>query len=91
VLDGKFARRDYTFSLVTDVEKNFVTINLDNDAINNVSVIEVLDGLVNGGEEVLSRANVIYGDLWGAGRGRSSGGHGVVGAFDRWDKRKVQG
>ena len=49
--------------------KNFVTINLDDDAINNVSVIEVLDGLVNGGEEVLSRANVIYGDLWGAGRG----------------------
>src|SRR5699024_5551952 len=64
MLDGKLAGRDDTFGLVTDVEQNFVVVNLDNGAFDEVTIIEVLDGGVDCGQEVLSRSNVVDCDDW---------------------------
>src|SRR3954452_6747527 len=51
VLDRELAARDHAFGLVTDVEENLVPVNLDDDAIDDVAVVEVLDRLVDSGEE----------------------------------------
>ena len=54
VLDGELAGGDDTFGLVTDVEQDFVAVDLDDGAFDEVSVVEVLDGRVDRGEEVSS-------------------------------------
>src|SRR6201985_2683369 len=53
VLDGEFAGRNDTFGLVADVEKDLVTVDLDDGAFDDVAVVEVLDGAVDRGEEVI--------------------------------------
>jgi hypothetical protein len=63
VLDGQLARGDDTLGLVADVEQDLVAVDLDDGAFDDVAIVEVLDGLVDGGEEVLSRADVVDGDL----------------------------
>jgi hypothetical protein len=68
VLDGKLARRDDSLGLVADVEQNLVPIDLDDCPIDNVAIIEVLDRLVDRGEEGLLRTDVVDGYL------RSRGG-----------------
>ena len=69
VLDGQLASEDDAFGLVADVEEDLITVDLDDSALDDVAVIEVLDGLVNGGEDLLGRADVVDGDRGGAGRG----------------------
>ena len=51
VLDRELPRGDDTLGLVTDVEQDLVSIDLDDGPFDNVAVIEVLDGLVDRGEE----------------------------------------
>ena len=63
VLDGEFAGGDDTFGLVADVEQDFVAVDLDDGPFDDVAIVEVLDGLVDGGEKVLGRANVVDGYL----------------------------
>jgi len=63
VLDGKFAGRNDTFGLVADVEQDLVTVHLDDGPFDDVAIVEVLDGLVDSGEKVLGRANVVDGYL----------------------------
>ena len=63
VLDRELARGDDTFGLVADVEQDLVPVDLDDDALDDVAVVEVLDGLVDRGEEVLFRADVVDRDL----------------------------
>ena len=63
VLDRELAARDDTFGLVTDVEQDLVTINLDDGSLDDVAIVEVFDGFVDGGEKVLSRADVVDGYL----------------------------
>ena len=65
MLDGKLTGGDDTLGLVTDVEKNLVVVDLDHGAFNDVTIVEVLDGLVNCCEEVLSGADVVDGYLRG--------------------------
>src|SRR5690606_38226384 len=77
VLDGEFAGGDDALGLETDVEQNFVSVDLDDGAFDEVSVVEVFQGLFDRGEEVFSRPDVVDGDLLGC-LGRY-GGH-VVGA-----------
>ncbi len=60
VLDGQLAGRDDTFGLVTDVEQDLVTVNLDDGAFDDVAIVEVLDGLVDGCEEILGGTDVVY-------------------------------
>jgi len=79
VLDGKLAGGDDTFGLVTDVEQNFVAVDLDDGTFDEISVVEVLDGCVDGCEEVLSGTDVVDGDLRGTGLLGGGDGH-VVGA-----------
>ena len=67
VLDAEFAGGNDALGLVTDVEQHLVTVNLDDDAFDDVAVVEVLDGRVDGREEVLDRANVVDCDLGGGG------------------------
>ena len=63
VLDGELAGRDDAFGLVTDVEQDFVTVNLDDGPFDDVAIVEVFDGFVDGGEKVLGRADVVDGYL----------------------------
>src|SRR5699024_3242482 len=61
VLDGQLTGRDYTLGLVADVQQDLVVIDLDDGALDDIAIIEVLDGLIDGGEEILSGANVVDG------------------------------
>jgi hypothetical protein len=70
VLDGKLAGGDYTLGLVTDVEENLVTIDLDDDTFDKVSVVEKLERLFDCGQKVFSRSDVIDCDLLGRLGGR---------------------
>jgi hypothetical protein len=63
VLDRQLAARDHALGLVTDVEQDLVPVDLDDGAIHDVTVVEVLDGRVDRGEEVLRRADVVDGHL----------------------------
>src|SRR6202007_3271761 len=47
VLDRQFAGRDDALGLVADIEQNLVSIDLDDDPLDNVAVVEVLDGFVD--------------------------------------------
>ena len=77
VLDGQFARGDDALGLVADVEEHLVAIDLDDRALNDVAIVEVLDRLIDGGEEVLRRPDVVDRDLLRRGLGsRDSGGVG---------------
>ena len=83
VLDRQLAGGDDALGLVADVEQDLVAVDLDDGAFDDVAVVEVLDGLVDGGEEVFGAADVVDGDLWGRGRadqcGVSGGGAGGAG------------
>ncbi|CAB4931147.1 unannotated protein [freshwater metagenome] len=65
VLDRQFARGDDTLGLVADVEKDLIAVHLDDGALDDVAVIEELDGRVDRGEEILLRADVVDRDLSG--------------------------
>ncbi len=70
VLDRELARGDDTLGLVTDVEENLVTVDLDDDTFDDVAVVEVLDRRVDRGEQLLLRTDVVDSD-----RGRGGGSH----------------
>ena len=72
VLDGELAREDNALSLVADVEEDLIVVNLDDSALDDVAIVEVLDGCVDGGKQIFGRADVINRDL------RRIGGHVVV-------------
>jgi hypothetical protein len=86
VLDGELTARDDAFGLVADVEQDLVAVDLDDRALDDVAIVEVLDGRVDGSEEVLFRADVVDGDLRCARRQvvrrkSGSGGHKEMGTF----------
>ena len=72
VLDRELAGGDDALGLVTDVEQDLVPVDLHDGAFDDVAVVEVLDGLVDRGEEFLRRTDVVDRDL------RSSGGLGAA-------------
>ena len=63
VLDGQLARGDDPLGLVADVEQDLVAVDLDDGSLDDVAIVEVLDRLVDGGEEVLLRPDVVDRDL----------------------------
>ena len=63
VLDRQLAAGDHALGLVADVEQDLVAVDADDDALDDVAVVELLDGAFDGSEEVLSGANVVDGDL----------------------------
>ena len=63
VLDRQLARGDDALGLVADVEQDLVAVDLDDGAFDDVAVVEVLDGRVDRGEEVLFGADVVDRDL----------------------------
>ena len=63
VLDGKLTGGDDTLGLVSDVEKDLVVVDLYHGAFNDVAIVEVLDGLVDCCEEILSGADIVDGYL----------------------------
>ena len=65
MLDGQLARGDDALGLVADVEQDLVPVDLDDATLDDVAVVEVLDGRVDSGKEVFLRANVVDGDLRG--------------------------
>jgi hypothetical protein len=76
VLDRQLTGGDDALGLVTDVEEDLVTVDLDDGALDDVAVVEVLDGLVYRSRECLGVADVVDGDL--EDRGCLDGGsHGV--------------
>ena len=56
---------DDAFGLVSDVEQDLVVIDFHHGAFNDVAVVEVFDGGVDGCEEFLRAANVVNGNLGG--------------------------
>ena len=78
VLDRQLAGGDDALGLVADVEEDLVAVDLDDDALDDVAVVEVLDRVVDRGDEVFGGADVVDGDLRGgggsAGRGELGGG-----------------
>ncbi len=75
VLDGEFLGWDDTFGLVTDVEEDFIPVDLDDSPGDDVAVVEVLDGGVDGRHEGFRGTEIV--DRYG--RGLSGGGGHVVG------------
>ncbi len=66
VLDGKLARGgDDTLGLVADVEENLVAVDLHDGALDEVAVVEELQRLLDRGEEIVSRPDVVDRDLLG--------------------------
>src|SRR4029079_6863083 len=63
VLDRELAGGDHPFGLVTDVEQDLVPVDLHDGAFDDVSIVEVLDGRVDRGEEVFLGADVVDGHL----------------------------
>ena len=63
VLDGEFFGGDDPFGLVTDVEEDLVPVDLDDGAGDDVTVVEVLDGCVDGREKGFGRTEVVDRDL----------------------------
>ena len=63
MFDGKFTGGNNSLCLVADIKKNFVAVNFYDDTFDDVTVIKVLDSQIDGGEEILSRADVIDGNL----------------------------
>jgi hypothetical protein len=89
VLDRELTRGDDALGLVPDVEENLVAVDPDDDARDDVAVIELFDGAVDGGEEVLEGPDVVDGDLGGTlGRGGGVVGDcsGHVGGTPRVDR-----
>ncbi len=82
VLDGEFAGGDDTLGLVSDVEQDLIAVDLDDRSFDDVAVVEELQSLLDRGQEVLSRSDVVDGDLLG-GRGGRCGSH-VVGCPCGW-------
>jgi hypothetical protein len=77
VFDGQFPGRDDALGLVTNVKQHFVTVNFDDGALDDIAIVEVLDRLVDGGEKVLLRPDIVDRNLlWGRGGG-GVGGHAV--------------
>ncbi len=79
VLDRKLPRGDHAFGLVTDVEEHLIAVHLDDGSVDDVTVVEEFDRFIDGGEEVLSRADVVDRDLRGGRGGRC--GHGLHGSY----------
>src|SRR5580765_2068024 len=65
VLDGQLAGGDDTLGLVADVEQDLVPVDLDDATLDDVAVIEVLDGRVDRGQEIFLGADVVDGNLRG--------------------------
>ena len=63
VLDRQLTRGDDALGLVADVEQDLVAVDLDDGALDDVAVVEVLDGRVDRGEEVFFRPDVVDGHL----------------------------
>ena len=81
VLDRQLAGGDDALGLVPDVEQDLVAVDLDDRPLDDVTVVEVLDGLVDSGEERLFRPDVVDRDLEArGGRLVDRGGGGYLGA-----------
>src|SRR5215831_7744105 len=75
VLDRQLAGRDDAFGLVADVEQDLIPVDLDDRPLDDVAVIEVLDGLVDRGEEGLLGTDVVDRYLGGRGGLGAAGRH----------------
>src|SRR5690606_17335683 len=82
VLDGQFSGGDDAFGLEADVEQHLIAVDLDDRALDDVTVVERLDSQFDRGQEVFSRSDVVDGDLLGC-RGGRCGSH-VVGCPWNW-------
>src|SRR5690625_371085 len=69
VLDGQLTRGDDALGLVADVQEDLIVIDLDHGALDDVAIVEVLDGRIDGGHEVIGATDVVDGDRGGRGLG----------------------
>src|SRR6202000_2979309 len=67
MLDRQLTRGNDSVCCLADVEQDLVSIDLDDGAFDNVAVIEILDGLVDRGEECFLGPDVV--DRYLRGRG----------------------
>ena len=83
VLDRQLTRGDDALGLVADVEQDFVTVDLDDDAVDDVAIVEVLDRRVDCGEEFFLRAEIVHCYVLQARWALGSCSGGGVGCTDR--------
>lgn len=87
MLDGQFLRRNNAFGLVADIEQDFVPIDLDYCAFDDVAIVKVLDGFVNGSNKLFLGTNIVDGNLGSSVvRGHRVGDSEliIVSNMDRW-------
>jgi hypothetical protein len=77
VLDGQFARGNDALGFVTDVEQYFVSVDFDNDSLDEVTVVEEFESFLDLSQEIIGAANVVDGNLF---RASGRGGCHTVGA-----------
>src|SRR5262245_35757824 len=75
MLDRQLARGNDSLGLIADVQQDLVPIDLDDGAVDNVTVVEVLDCFVDRGEEGLLRTDVVNGYLRAGGGLRATRRH----------------
>jgi hypothetical protein len=75
VLDRQLAGGDDALGLVTDVEQDLVPVDLHDDAVDDVAVVEVLDRLVDRGEEGFLGTDVVDRHLRGGTGGLGAARH----------------
>lgn len=63
MLDGQFFGRNNAFGLVADIEQDFVPINFNYGAFDDVAIVKVLDGFVNGSNKLFLGTNIVNGNL----------------------------
>src|SRR5580700_933886 len=78
VLDRQLTGRDYALGFIADVEQDLVPVDLDDRPLDDVAVIEILDGLVDRGEEGLLGTDVVDRYLGGRGGLGAAGRHVLV-------------
>ena len=90
MLDGEFLGGDDALSLVANIQKDFVVVDLDYSSFDDIPVIEVLDGLVNSCDDFIFAADVVNCDLRDRrGSGRVIGhevGDSVTDLISSWTK-----
>lgn len=89
MLDRELAARDDTFGLVTDVEQDLVPVDLHDDAVDDVAVVEVLDRLVDRGEEGFLVTDVVDRNLRGGAGGGGLGAARHVGKGSGYGQKVV--
>jgi hypothetical protein len=67
VFDRKLARGDNTLGFIANIKQNFVSVDFDNGALNQVTVVEKFECFLDFGQEIIGAADVVDSNLFRTG------------------------